>query len=591
MKRKLLYFGIFLLLALGWFLYQLFGPNSKVRLGATTTFITEPLAEDGLPNYVLAIDQIQREGVTAEKNGALPFLRAMGPQPLTNPADFALICDVVGLEDVDLEATLTIPEDDREFRESLGIELAKRRGIELRDKDKESGEYAGGGYGDAYAGGEYGSGEYGDFDQVRAPFALEIADSFLHQTQRFPWTVDDSPQLAQWVTNNKRPLDWLVEAGDRPQYYCPSITALRQPKSEVIGMLLPYVQASRSAARCLTIRCQFHLGAGKLNAAWKDIRGNFRLGQHISSNGFLVEQLVGIAIQDLALRSLSQLLDHEELPLELAKEIQIELSSLRPRVDIAKGLDTAERCSFLDFSLRVSTGRLGGSYAMETGPQSFFEKVAFDANQMLKEGNRWYDRLVSVASLESRAERQSVLRDIDNELSRLQKPQGTQLLGVIFSRNQRTQVVSDMVVALMLPAAGAALTAADRGQAQLELAQVATALAIYKLQYGQYPETLDALSPEILEKVPEDLFAAAPLTYRRVDDGYVLYSVGENETDDHATNTRWLGDDEPFRIYRGEWLSREQWRKTEADPPELSDQGDDLVIRLPMPKYEWPKAP
>lgn len=564
MKRKLLYFGIFLLLALGWFLYQLFGPNSKVRLGPKTTYITEPLAEDGLPNYVLALDQLQREGVTPENNGALPFWRAMGPGEEMTLADFKLLCDALGLEEVDTNAFLSVPEEDDTLLEELGSELSQHRESKHWKVD----------------------------EQGQRVFRTQVAAfEFLELARCFPWTNKDSSRMAVWVEGHQAAFDALVEAANRPIFYSPSLTVLRNPEEECLAVLLTYAQVSRYAAGALRLRCQFYVGKGDLGAAWSNLFAALQLGQHVAHGTTLVEQLVALAIQRHSLESLPTLLEHDDLKPKLALQILEDLDALEARVDMASALDTGERFMFLDSALRLTTGRLGGSRAIKEGIEQLGMKAAFDTNRILEIGNRWYDKLVHAACLEYFQERQVALDKIDLDLQDLQASMKSRLAGAIFSRGRRTQLLSDILLNLMLPAIHAAVNAEDRGQTQLELAQVATALAIYKLQHGQYPETLDALSPEILEKVPEDLFAAAPLTYRRTEDGYLLYSVGENEIDDNGTNTRWLGDNEPFRIYRGEWLSRQQWRKTEADPRELNDEGDDLIIRMPMPKYEWPKAP
>jgi hypothetical protein len=64
-------------------------------------------------------------------------------------------------------------------------------------------------------------------------------------------------------------------------------------------------------------------------------------------------------------------------------------------------------------------------------------------------------------------------------------------------------------------------------------AQIVCALERYHLAHGNYPETLDALTPQFMEKIPLDLIGGQPLHYRRTDDGkFLLYSVGWNETDD-----------------------------------------------------------
>ncbi len=63
--------------------------------------------------------------------------------------------------------------------------------------------------------------------------------------------------------------------------------------------------------------------------------------------------------------------------------------------------------------------------------------------------------------------------------------------------------------------------------------QIACALERYHLAHGEYPETLDALMPQFMEKMPHDIIGGQPLHYRRTDDGkFLLYSVGWNETDD-----------------------------------------------------------
>lgn len=72
----------------------------------------------------------------------------------------------------------------------------------------------------------------------------------------------------------------------------------------------------------------------------------------------------------------------------------------------------------------------------------------------------------------------------------------------------------------------------DATQARRNLAITAIALATYHAEHDAYPTTLDAIHSA---KTAEDPFAAAPLIYRAVGDGYVLYSVGPNGIDDGGT--------------------------------------------------------
>ncbi|MEI6569535.1 MAG: hypothetical protein WCR20_22860, partial [Verrucomicrobiota bacterium] len=67
-------------------------------------------------------------------------------------------------------------------------------------------------------------------------------------------------------------------------------------------------------------------------------------------------------------------------------------------------------------------------------------------------------------------------------------------------------------------------------------AQIVCALELHRLANGNYPESLDALVPKFIAKLPHDLIGGQPLHYRRTPDGkFLLYSVGWNETDDNGS--------------------------------------------------------
>jgi hypothetical protein len=53
-----------------------------------------------------------------------------------------------------------------------------------------------------------------------------------------------------------------------------------------------------------------------------------------------------------------------------------------------------------------------------------------------------------------------------------------------------------------------------------------------ELAHGEYPETLDALVPQLIEKLPHDIIGGQPLHYHCSASGkFLLYSAGWNETD------------------------------------------------------------
>jgi hypothetical protein len=113
----------------------------------------------------------------------------------------------------------------------------------------------------------------------------------------------------------------------------------------------------------------------------------------------------------------------------------------------------------------------------------------------------------------------------------------------------------NMLERLMLPALGNAAKKFAYGQASVNLARVAIALERYRLAHDEYPEALDMLVPQFMEKLPHDIINGQPLHYRRTSDGqFVLYSVGWNETDDGGEVA--FKKDGAVDINNGDWVWR-----------------------------------
>jgi hypothetical protein len=108
---------------------------------------------------------------------------------------------------------------------------------------------------------------------------------------------------------------------------------------------------------------------------------------------------------------------------------------------------------------------------------------------------------------------------------------------------------------MLLPALGRAAEKCARAQSSVDLARIACALERYRLANGQFPDTLEALVPKFIEKLPYDVIGGQPLKYRRSDDGlFVLYSVGLNETDDGGQIV--LTKSGNGEINKGDWVWR-----------------------------------
>jgi hypothetical protein len=92
-----------------------------------------------------------------------------------------------------------------------------------------------------------------------------------------------------------------------------------------------------------------------------------------------------------------------------------------------------------------------------------------------------------------------------------------------------------LFAALLIPNISKAAQTTTRNQNSINEALIACALERYRIANGSYPNALDALTPQFIEKLPHDIINGGPLKYRKTDNNFVLYSIGWNETDDGGT--------------------------------------------------------
>ena len=71
-----------------------------------------------------------------------------------------------------------------------------------------------------------------------------------------------------------------------------------------------------------------------------------------------------------------------------------------------------------------------------------------------------------------------------------------------------------------------------RHLAHLRAIQTAIAVERYRLAEGRLPQSLENLVPAYMEVVPTDPFDGQGLKYRTLETGFVVYSVGEDLTDE-----------------------------------------------------------
>jgi hypothetical protein len=572
--------GVILVLLVLLFVFQLFGPNPPIVVAPQTTYITEPLGANGLPDYERFVLELYREGVTPDNNAAALLWQALFPGEV-QPQHYAAMATDLGLERMPSQQDALVPLQSNLVRQQLAAWLLQQFESQTAEDPMESS-----------------AGDEASVDTTnrltRDAIAVwsdtnsSVVEELLNQAMKRPWTSEQLPPLADWVRDNQEPLDLIVEASKRPRYYAPSPTLIDSKPNLLIEMLLPLSQSARETGRSLPARAMRHLGEGRSDEAWQDLLAVHRWSRLIAQGHTLVEQLVAVSTSSNACDGTIALLHHGQLNAEQAQRVQSDLATLRPFSAMARSIDQMERVAALNAFIGVGTGGGSEMFSALSGVQdndfgnNAFNLISVDWNLVLRETNRWYDRLAAAANLPDRQARAAEFAKIEADMQQLvaeSRVPGRWVAGVV-SRHQRSQLVSSIMLGLFLPALNAAMEAQDRANAIFELTRLAAALAVYRAEHGAYPENLEQLVPGILATLPVDLYNAKPFVYKRDGDGYLLYSMGENGTDDGGSNDR-------MQVVEGRSLDARGDSQSHRLQMQIID-ADDIPIRVPHPPFKLP---
>jgi hypothetical protein len=214
MSRRLYWIaaGVFAVLV-ATLLWGLFGPEPPIRVARETTYLTAPLAADGLPDYEAAWLATLGPAPPPEENAAVLLLQTCWPLLENGATDLPAVCRALGIPDVPPAESLVL----------------------YPPRDPASG----------------------------------VTDAMLETAEQWPWTTEELPVLAAWLAKNERLIDRLVEAADRPRYWLPSPSLLDGTPGSLFEVMLPDIQAHRGVARVLGYRARWHLGENRPAAAWR----------------------------------------------------------------------------------------------------------------------------------------------------------------------------------------------------------------------------------------------------------------------------------------------------------------------------------
>lgn len=475
-----------------------------------TTRITEPLTADGLVDYAAALNARNSEGLKPEDNAGVLLMKAFG-------AD-------------------TIPEANRElYFKAMGIAVPANEGL-MRDlgqlvrEDLES------------------RGENGEDTDAYSPFWEQQGKA----TSR-PWSRKEFPLVAKWVDANSEALKLAVAASQKPRLFFPLVP----PENEsLLTVTLESVQQMRELARLLTARAMLALEEGRIDDAQQDLLACHRLASLLGHRSTLIEALVSYALDAVACRADLAMAESDKVTKAQLATYRSKLAKLSPLPKISDCIDQGERFFALDVISHLATQKtVGEDFPLPNSKLiQQLMRLGIDWDHILKRFNEEYDGMAASLRLPTYAERAAAMDKLEEDLKALRRETkdpvqlALMVIGVNTPRKLVSRQMGNILIVLLIPAVTQSGNAEVRAVTRRDQTIIALALAEYKRDNGNYPETLSALSPKYLETLPQDGYTSQPLKYQRQDEGYLLYSQGPNGKDDKGQDRNAQNDADDWAI-------------------------------------------
>lgn len=273
-----------------------------------------------------------------------------------------------------------------------------------------------------------------------------------------------------------------------------------------IALQLKHVQQLRGAVRLLTLELEIHARRGDAQGAAQSLRTILATARSLQRQPIIVSQLVRVALNWVACKRLERLLPALRFSdTELAR-LDRDLAAIDYDAALRRALLGERAILFQHFADPTILGDELPAVA-GWGPLRNMDRAAF--------------LLLMKKYIDASQATQIPLHGAMSQAA-------AEVTAVLQSPSARWRYP---ITRFMTPSSSAFFNALCCGKAQRDVARSAIAIERYRRIHGELPQTLDALVPDLLPKVPADPFDGAPLRYLRTDSGCKIYSVGQDRID------------------------------------------------------------
>ncbi|MBI5383395.1 MAG: hypothetical protein HZA90_01770 [Verrucomicrobia bacterium] len=293
-------------------------------------------------------------------------------------------------------------------------------------------------------------------------------------------------------------------------------------------MLMPHLAVLKEEASGFLIEAALATDCGDLDKAIGALHDTARVGQLLADEPCLISQLVRIACLNMAINGTERLLSQRELNASQLAQV----SRLAESLEVSGALRRSFICErAASLSIFTDSGRtLAETARLSDDASSDPEREAqtYRLGLGLMQSVGW-----------AGAERRLMLETF-NKVIMLAEQDTAQALNETEETVKRAvkearQFPPKILSGLLLPSMEKVRPKFAALEARRRAGVVALSIERFRLTHqGALPEQLDRLVPGFLARVPTDPFDGQPLRFRRLEKGYVVYSVGHDRKDNNG---------------------------------------------------------
>jgi len=328
-----------------------------------------------------------------------------------------------------------------------------------------------------------------------------------------PLVKADRAALKDLIVKNAKALELLADMGDKPCFL------YRDPAQPLSGELLPDAIQLLQTTKLLFFAALFSAEEGDVRGAVGAFLVGLKFAPLAAREGTAIAFLISAAQTRFLSQSLGEICRGRAVEEEDIVKLMAAMDPGPWRERLAASF-RGERVLFVEVGEGLFKSGLSDFGSVFEG-SSWWEKLGlWVIRPLLKKDVRrslpWFEFLEAQAALPYYQSREA-LRARDRRLQ--ESPWYAYMSKFMLSNAEATFLKVAQIEAIML---------ADRA---------GLACRLYKNKSGGYPESLEALVPDLLKEVPIDPFTGKPLVYRRDGEGFIVYSLGSNRKDDGGRST------------------------------------------------------